>query len=127
MFVSLSCLATIPRGIGSSYFSSPPEPRGERFAQPFSPLSQRDVDCLGWNKLSALGDGLLGSQLASDHASLRALRVESPSTASLGRNLRSPAPRPFSIFAIIHATRIACAYRGGARAGGFDDRLGCAW
>lgn len=32
--------------------------------------------------------------------------------------------RPFSLFAVIHCTRIACAYRGGARAGGFDDRLG---
>ena len=32
--------------------------------------------------------------------------------------------RPFSLFAVLHCTRIACAYRGGARAGGFDDRLG---
>lgn len=31
---------------------------------------------------------------------------------------------PFSIFSIIHATRIACAYRGGAQAGGFNDRIG---
>ncbi|KAM0748633.1 hypothetical protein T439DRAFT_316530 [Meredithblackwellia eburnea MCA 4105] len=31
---------------------------------------------------------------------------------------------PFSIFAVIHGTRIACAYRGAARKGGYDDRIG---
>ncbi|GAA5974261.1 hypothetical protein JCM21900_003024 [Sporobolomyces salmonicolor] len=31
---------------------------------------------------------------------------------------------PFSIFAISHATRVACAYRGVARAGGYDKQLG---
>ena len=32
---------------------------------------------------------------------------------------------PFSLFAIIHAVRVACVYRGIARAGGYDDKLGC--
>ncbi|KAL8280789.1 hypothetical protein RQP46_006793 [Phenoliferia psychrophenolica] len=37
----------------------------------------------------------------------------------------TPIPKtPFSIFSFIHATRIACAYRGAARGGGYDDRLG---
>lgn len=31
---------------------------------------------------------------------------------------------PFSIFGILHATRIACAYRGVTRAGGYDSRIG---
>ncbi|BGP48994.1 hypothetical protein JCM10450v2_004873 [Rhodotorula kratochvilovae] len=31
---------------------------------------------------------------------------------------------PFSLFAIAHAVRVACAYRGVARAGGYDKQLG---
>ncbi|KAM0789388.1 hypothetical protein ACM66B_000217 [Microbotryomycetes sp. NB124-2] len=31
---------------------------------------------------------------------------------------------PFSFFSILHAVRIACAYRGAARAGGYDHKLG---
>ncbi|KAK4057327.1 hypothetical protein OIO90_001824 [Microbotryomycetes sp. JL221] len=31
---------------------------------------------------------------------------------------------PFSLFSILHAVRIACAYRGAARAGGYDHKLG---
>lgn len=35
--------------------------------------------------------------------------------------------RPFTIFAVIHAVRIACVYRGIARAGGYDRQLGGKW
>lgn len=31
---------------------------------------------------------------------------------------------PFSIFSILHAVRIACAYRGVTRSGGYDDQIG---
>ncbi|SGY13995.1 BQ5605_C010g06022 [Microbotryum silenes-dioicae] len=41
----------------------------------------------------------------------------------LNNNKPHPAS-PFTLFAIIHAVRIACAYRGVARAGGWDHRIG---
>ncbi|KDE06731.1 hypothetical protein MVLG_02927 [Microbotryum lychnidis-dioicae p1A1 Lamole] len=41
----------------------------------------------------------------------------------LNNNKPHPAS-PFTLFAIIHAIRIACAFRGVARAGGWDHRIG---
>lgn len=61
-------------------------------------------------------------------------RVIPTESLVLNRGIRMPLPRspqadglpfsPFSIFALVHATRVAAAYRGVARQGGYDHKLG---
>ncbi|SCV69790.1 BQ2448_1184 [Microbotryum intermedium] len=61
------------------------------------------------------------SRVYSAHSFLTNNKPHSASSVALQNAAVLP---PFTLFAIIHAVRIACAYRGVARAGGWDHRIG---